>query len=166
VTAAAMSSDDLMLARILLGGFVDEDERGLPHERYLSESDETEARLALVRLLRSEAPLAPRLRVALAGLFHPDDEAVHLVTDDSTGKQYSISEPRDRNLVFRFRKKKRRAHHKRNTVIVQFMYDLVKAGKSIEEARGDAHDEFGLSDGAIKKIWDSYSELRKRGVFR
>ena len=63
----------LILARVLLGGFLKEDKRGLPHKKYLikNSTDEQEALATLASILRSRGPLDRDLRDMLAALFDP-----------------------------------------------------------------------------------------------
>jgi hypothetical protein len=136
-----MSNSDLMLARVLLGGFEDE----LRGHQYLA--DENEARRALVGLLRSHAPLDRRICNRLAALFDPDGSD-------------------ERHLVFELRSGKRRTGHlhSRNTRIAQHVSDAHGAGSSIEEAVADAAEKFGVSEKTVWKIWGGYAWARERSL--
>ncbi len=67
-----MEEDDefqrLMLAKVLLGGYTENDARGLPRKKYLA--DESEARSALASILRNhQKSLDHDLRDMMAALF-------------------------------------------------------------------------------------------------
>ena len=61
---------DYTLVNVLLTGFTDFDERGLPAKKYVH--DDSEARQAIARLLRNDEPLPAQLRECLAALFEPE----------------------------------------------------------------------------------------------
>ena len=79
-----MGDEDLRVAREFLFGVVEDDASGLPTRRYLKGSADRYGRQALVRLLRSDRPLAKEVREDLARLF-----------DDRTVKPFE-----ERRLVF------------------------------------------------------------------
>jgi hypothetical protein len=62
----AMEEDDevqrLRLSRVLLGGYIEYDARGLPRKRYLAQDSEPQARSVLASILRNQEPLDHDLR--------------------------------------------------------------------------------------------------------
>jgi hypothetical protein len=137
-----MDEDDIALSHVLLAGFVEEDELGLPHQRYLT--DEHEARMAIARLLRSQEPLPRRIRDALAGMFEP-------VPSD-----YTDPGARVRVLKIQFRSAARRPDNLRNSVIMQYAYDAWKSGVNVETAIGEAAQKFVLSEDTVWDIWSGF----------
>ena len=72
-------SDDA-LAQTLFSGVIEQGDRDLPRHKYLD--NETEARMALVRLLirAPKASLSHSLRLQLAEHFHPSANTPRLIT--------------------------------------------------------------------------------------
>ena len=134
----AMPGSDLQLATMLLIGFVDRERRRLS-TKYLEKGcpEEVEARRAIARLLRSNHPLR-LLRVHLADLFDPD-----LVSEART-------------IEFVFRRQGTPTDHIRNTDIAQYVKRQLDHGVRVTKAISNAANEFALSEGAIKKIWNIY----------
>lgn len=155
-----MVSDDLTLARVLLEGFIGNDE-----QKYLD--DERKARRALVRLLRSDAPLARDVRDALAALFDPDNELRIPMTGVIPGECQLPSgfTPNDRKLAFQFRSRQRRPDHVRNTAIAQHVHDGIASGLTEEKAAGTTAEKFGLSVDAVKRIWSGFRTARELRLF-
>jgi hypothetical protein len=153
-------NDDLTLARVLLDGFFADSE-----QKYLD--DEREARRALVRLLRSEAPLERDVRDALAALFDPDNEVRIPITGIIAGECRLLDgfTPNDRKLAFQFRSRKRRPDHVRNTAIAQHVHDGIASGLIAEKAWAATAEKFGLSDEAVKRIWGGFRTARELRLF-
>jgi hypothetical protein len=145
---------DETLARMLLCGFVGKDKKGLLRQwyfgdrglpEYLSRSgDESEARAAIVRLLRSNRPLSRDLRHSLASLF------------DSKGIYDGI----ERKIVF-IKRSTNQPRHMRNTEIVEFVRKKLPEGGDIGAAITAAANHFRLSEDAVKKIWHPYRRIFK-----
>jgi hypothetical protein len=153
-----MANDDLILARVLLAGFVENNQ-----QKYLD--DEREARQALVRLLRSEAPLDRDVRDALAALFDPDNEL--RITGVIPGECQLMDwyTPNDRKLTFQFRSRKRRRDPVRNSAIAQHVHDGIASGLTAEKAWADTAAKYGLSDDVVKRIWSGFRWARERRLF-
>jgi len=155
-----MVNDDLTLARVLLDGFIRDNE-----QKYLD--DEREARRALVRLLRSDAPLDRDVRDGLAVLFDPDNELRIAITGVIAGEGQLLGgfTPNDRKLTFQFRSRKRRPDHVRNTAIAQHVHDGIASGLTDEKAWAATAQKFGLPDDAVKRLWDGFRVARELRLF-
>jgi hypothetical protein len=142
-----MSESDLQLARKLLDGYLERSAIGKLRSVYLKErsSREQDARRAISRLLRSNAPLDRQLRTVLAGLFDPDPPPW---------------EQRIIRLVKRGRG--RLIDHVVLTQIAEYIWNERENGKRVTDAINDAADEFALSDEMIRKIWKRYRPLLER----
>jgi len=110
----------LILARVLLGGFLKEDKRGLHQKEYLKKNsgDEREARATLASILRNQGPLDRDLRGMLAALFDPKP-GTHPVVE--------------RKIVFAHRTKGRRKKHEANTAI-----SMARLGRGQERSHPDS----------------------------
>jgi len=155
-----MVNDDLTHARVLLEGFIGNDE-----QKYLD--DEREARRALVRLLRGDAPLDRDVRDGLAALFDPDNELRIAITGVIPGEGQLLGgfTPNDRKLTFQFRGRKRRPDHVRNTAIAQHVHDGIASGLTDKIASAATAEKFGISDDAVKRIWRAFRAARELGLF-
>jgi hypothetical protein len=133
-----MSNEDLQLARILLGGFV-EDRQGRLSSEYLKKgsADELRARKALARLLRDRGPLDRQLREHLADLFDPPKGERRKIQIVGHGQG-------------------RPSNHVRDTQIASHVDAEMRRGKRYEDAIATAADKFCLSGDMIKKIWGRY----------
>ena len=160
MTESRQNSDsDQTLARVLLDGFVKENEQGVPKSRSLSEkavaedpfyaSSEDECRRALARLLRAGA-LPRDLCKSLASLIAPDDDP----------------EAAERRLDFTFRRRGCRRDHVRSTYVVQQVARFRRKLRSDEEAIGAAAVELNLSEDMVKKYWDAAKPFRDAGVIK
>jgi hypothetical protein len=138
----------LILARVLLGGFIKEDKRGLPHKKYLikNSGDEQEALATLASILRSRGPLDRDLRDVLAALFDPK-AGTHPVVE--------------RKIIFAHRTKGRRKNHATNTAIAWHVWREHKKGHTVTAAIESAVDRYGLDVTTVKKLWGKY-----RSIFR
>ena len=112
-------TSDYTLANMLLIGFMDFDERGLPTQKYLD--DDSEARQAIARLLRSDKSLPRQLRECLATLFEPEP------TCEIGG---------ERQLVFKFRRRGNRRNAMRNSAIFSHVWAGTKE-KETQRRKGD-----------------------------
>jgi hypothetical protein len=128
-------NEDLMLARVLLGGYTDHDKHGLPCKKYLT--DETEARHAIARLLRNQEPLDHDLREKLAWLFDP---GMHPAIDH-------------RKIVFAHRTTGPRENFGRNTAIAWHVWSAVTQGSSVNAAILSTADRFEMDESTVKKLW-------------
>jgi hypothetical protein len=135
------SDHDEQLSCVLLGGFIKDDKRGLPRVHYLSGKDESEARKAIAKLLRSEKPLSRQLRDMLASAFDPTFEPNLL-----DGRQ----------IYFRFAAVGRRRDHAANTAIAYHIYKAVKEGATVEVAVGKAIDQFEITREFAMRVWGRY----------
>jgi hypothetical protein len=142
-----MSRSDLLSARALLDGYVDQDHRGGRRSKYYKKGsrEELDARRAMARLLRSKNPLDRQLRDSLAGLFDPDP---------------SESEQRKIEIVFQGRGKRR--DHVRNTQIVDHVWNQLNAGGKLAAAITSAVEEFEVSEEFVKQIWGRYRRVYGR----
>jgi hypothetical protein len=130
------SGSDQTLARVLLGGFIREDEQGIPENCFKSKNAvaedpgfEDECRRALARLLR--AGTLPRdLCKNLASLIAPDDDP----------------EAAERRLDFTFRKPGNRRDHLRSSYLVMQVAYFKRELRSDEEAIAAAADKLGLGE--------------------
>jgi hypothetical protein len=138
------------LAIGLLRGSVEYDPYGLPRTKYLDESEERDARRALVILLCSDGPLDRDMRCALAALFDPGD----------TFLACAPYVPHERKLVIQFRDRKRRTDYVRNTAIAQHVFRIIQGGKSWEKAIAEVANKFDLSDARVRTIWRRYQNRR------
>jgi hypothetical protein len=140
-----MEEDDefqkLMLAKVLLGGYIENDARGLPRKKYLAKDAELEARSALASILRNQKPLDPNLRDMLATLFDPAPGA-HAVID--------------RKVVFAHRGRGQRQNSMANTAIAWHVRGAIAQGSTVAAAIQSATDQFGIDDSTVKKLWGRY----------
>ena len=153
------SGSDQTLARVLLDGFMKENEQGVPESRFLSEKavaedpfyadQEDECRRALARLLRAGA-LPRDLCKSLASLIAPDDDP----------------EKAERRLDFKFRNRGNRSDHIRSTYVVQQVARFRRELRSDEEAIGAAAVELGLSEDTVKEYWKDAKPFRDAGVIK
>jgi hypothetical protein len=139
----------LILARVLLGGFIKEDKRGLPHKKYLikNSADEQEALATLASILRSRDPLDRDLRDMLAALFDPKP-GTHPVVE--------------RKIVFAHRTKGRRKNRAANTAIAWHVWREHKKGHTVRAAIESAVVRYGLDETTVKKLWGKYRRIFKR----
>ena len=137
----AMPGSDLQLARMLLGGYTDQDRRGRRRSRYLKEGSqqEVDARRAIARLLRSNGPLDRQLRTNLADLFEPSPPAWE-----------------QRKIRIVSRRRGRPIDHISNTQIAEHVWEQVRAGAKVTAAIESAADEFGVEPETVTKIWGKY----------
>src|SRR5262249_49025190 len=137
-----MSDSDLQLARMLLGGYSDQDHRGRLRSKYFKRGsrDELDARQAIARLLRSNGPLDRQLRTNFPDLFAPPAWEQRKITIVS-------------------RRRGRRVDHKSNTQIAEHVWEQVRAGAKVTAAIESAADEFGVEPETITKIWSKYKRL-------
>lgn len=135
----ATSEEDRNAALVLLGGFARTNKAGLPRWSYFAEGSEGDhlSRQAIARLLRSDLPVDPRIRAALANLFDPTSSV-------------------DRTITFKFRPSHRRRDHVRDTHIAYAVALAVKNGTGVENAIGEAAQRYSLSESAVEKIWQRY----------
>jgi hypothetical protein len=141
----AMEEDDefqkLMLAKVLLGGYIENDARGLPRQKYLAKDAELEARSALASILRNQKPLDHDLREKMAALFDPAPDTHTAV---------------DRMMVFTHRVRGRRQNSMANTAIAWHVREAVTQGNPVAAAIQLAADQFGVDDSTVKKLWLRY----------
>jgi|SRR6516165_11859655 len=137
----AMPGSDLQLARMLLGGYTDQDRRGRRRSRYLKEGSqqEVDARRAIARLLRSNGLLDRQLRTNLADLFEPSPPAWE-----------------QRKIRIVSRRRGRPIDHISNTQIAEHVWEQVRAGAKVTAAIESAADEFGVEPETVTKIWGKY----------
>jgi len=137
----AMSDSDLQLARMLLGGYTDQNRRGRRRSRYLKEGSqqEVDARRAIARLLRSNGLLDRQLRTNLADLFEPSPPAWE-----------------QRKIRIVSRRRGRPIDHISNTQIAEHVWEQVRAGAKVTAAIESAADEFGVEPETVTKIWGKY----------
>jgi hypothetical protein len=144
-----MDDDDefqrLMLAKVLLGGYTENDTRGLPCKKYLEKDIEPQARSALASILRNQNPLDYDLRDMLAALFDPAPDTHPVI---------------DRKVVFAHRGRGQRQNSARNTAIAWHVWGAFTQGCTVEAAILSATDQFKLDESTVKKLW-----LRYRRVF-
>lgn len=133
-----MKEDDeaLMLAKVLLGGYLDHDKHGLLHKKYLT--DETQARRSIASLLRSESPLDPDLRDKLAALFDPAPDTHGAI---------------DRKLIFAHRGRGARKKLERTSSIAWHVWGLVTRGLTADAAIQSAAGQFEVDERNVKKMW-------------
>jgi hypothetical protein len=141
-----MPGSDLQLARDLLAGFVEEGRQGRRRTRYLDKGSamELEARTAIARLLRSNAPLDKQVREHLANLFDP------------------TAAWQQRKIEFVSRRQGRHTDHVRNTQIASHVWDEVKAGGRVTAAVASAAKKLAISDDMAMRIWGRYRPLMER----
>lgn len=130
-------------SRLLLRGYVQGQSNGLPVKKYLAgKADanlEAQCRAALAILLSAGQP--PReICELLAELIAPDGSA-------AAG---------DRKLNFVFRGKGRRRDQLRDTAIANRVYELVRAGKSVQDAAAAVAPEVGMDEENVRVIWKRY----------
>jgi hypothetical protein len=94
---------------------------------------ENEARKALVRLLSIDAPLDPRLRVMLAGLFDPDPPA--LPRPNGMPRNWAAAAG-EQMLVFKNRSSKRRNQTLRNLRIGAWMENRMERARERGKSPG------------------------------
>lgn len=143
-------------SRILLGGYILEDEKGFDSRCYLPEGKEYEVacRRALATLLCHHSP--PReILYLLARLIAPDD----------------FADAAERTLAFKFRSPGRRRDHVRNSAIAHKVRDaLEKEGSvnaaiaSVAKELGDPGDSDLKKEESVRKIWQAYKPFRDAGV--
>jgi hypothetical protein len=135
------SSDrDEQLSCVLLGGFIKSDKRR-SRVHYLSGRDESEARKAIAKLLRSGKPLSGQLRDMLASAFDPTSQPNLL-----NGRQ----------IYFRFARRGKQPDHVANTAIAYHIYEAVKEGATVEVAVGKAIDQFEITREFAMRVWGRY----------
>ena len=142
-----MGSDlELARARALLDGYVEVDHRGRLRSKYYRKGsrEESDARRAMARLLRSKDPLERQLRDSLAALFDPDPSGL---------------EQRKIKIVFQGRGNRR--DHVRDTQIAEHVWEKVRAGAKVTAAIESAAEVFGVEVETITKIWGRYKPLLK-----
>jgi hypothetical protein len=125
----------LILARVLLGGFLKEDKRGLHQKEYLKKNSGCE---------RERALLDRDLRDMLAALFDPKP-GTHPVVE--------------RKIVFAHRTKGRRKKHEANTAIAWHVWEEVKKGLTRTAAIESAVDRYHLDVTTVKKLWGKYRRI-------
>jgi hypothetical protein len=137
-------ADDLSEARVLVGGYVEEDAKGRRRSKYLrpGTDEERRARQALARLFRAPEPLDPQLRDGLAGLFDPDPPA---------GEQ--------RKIEFVGRRPGALTDYVRDTQIAYYIWEEVERGERVRAAVKTAADEFAISADRATQIWSGYRPL-------
>jgi hypothetical protein len=143
-----MGSDlELVRARALLDGYVEVDRRGRLRSKYYRRGsrEESDARRAMARLLRSKDPLERQLRDSLAGLFDPDHAPAWKC------------EHRKIKIVGQGRGNRR--NHVRDTQIAEHVWEKVRAGAKVIAATESAAEVFGRDLETIKKIWGKYKPL-------
>jgi hypothetical protein len=130
-----LKTPDEWMADEFLWGHSEAPVGGLLRRKYLKSGSDEErmARLALVRVLRSERPLSSTLRKRLAELF-----------DEST-----IGE---RRLVLQFRRKGKRPHHMANAQVANYVDRQIRQGVKTEAAVALAMEHYGLSRKAINDM--------------
>jgi hypothetical protein len=139
----------LILMKVLLGGFLKEDEQGRPHKEYLKKDSgsEQEAYATLASILRSRGPLDRDLRDMLAALFDPKP-GTHPVVE--------------RKIVFAHRTKGRRKNHEANTAVAWHVWGEVKKGNTVTAAIESAVVRYGLDVTTVKKLWGKYRRIFNR----
>jgi hypothetical protein len=144
--------NDLSLARTLLDGFIEYDKRGLPQQKYLTKTDDREARQAIARVLLSERPLDRQLRDRLAYLF---------ACEPLPGEWPLLPE---RRLIFKFRSKPHDSV--RDTHIAKYVHDEIVSRKiTEEEAFESAAEKFKMTEHNVKRIWQRFQWAREAGLF-
>jgi hypothetical protein len=160
---AKLVEDDLGLAYTLLGGYEVTHHGNLPKTVYLDQhSDrETEARMAIVRLLRLPGPVDRQLREMLAALFHPRP-------DTYPGGERSIAFKHRKNSIGRLARAR--------TEVVNEMFKLVhKERMSVEDAWAEVAEKYksrqrtrngiprgeaeSMSAESVKKYWGRLKHL-------
>lgn len=136
-----MSTEDLMLASVLLTGYV-ERVRGRLHSDYLvaGTPQELEARKAIARLLRSRDTLTRELRLNLADLFDPP-------------------EWQERKFKIEFRERGGRSEHVRNTQIALLAMRAMRRRMRYTDVMTGLAKKFSLSEDSVKKIWGRYRPI-------
>jgi hypothetical protein len=145
-----MMADDDLRALAYLGGYREIDKRGVPRKKSLKEnsSDESDCRKALLRVLRSPAPLDREIREMLANMFDPDPG------------EFAIRA--DRKLSISFRAKSRPRDDYANTHIAWFIWEKVKSGARVESAIRDAIGKFNISRERAYDLWGPYRRTFER----
>jgi hypothetical protein len=137
-------------SRLLLRGYVRGQPNGLRVKKYLAgtadDDMEAQCRAALATLLSTGQP--PReICELLAALIAPDGSA-------AAG---------DRKLNFVFRGKGRRRDQIRDTAIANRVYELVRAGKSVQDAAAAVAPEVGMDEENVRVIWKRDKAHRDAG---
>ena len=138
---------DVSAGRVYLGGYIAEDEKGVPRQRDYKEGSENSnyCRAALARVLRSDKPLEGQLRKMLADMFEP-----------MPGPTSPFSA---RILYAKNRSSRRPKDHIARTHKVQFVRDLVDGGEGVESSILKAVAHFGVSREHMYDLWKDYRRL-------
>jgi hypothetical protein len=143
------AEDDLGMAYTLLGGYEVTHDGNLPETVYLDEhhdpARDSEARMAIVRLLRAPGPLDRQLRDMLAGLFDPQPDT------------YPGGE---RRITFKHRKNSIGRRVRARTVVANEIYKLHhQEGMSVEEACAQVAEKYKSRQRTRKGIpWGEVGE--------
>lgn len=140
-----LSPDELM-ALVLLNGTPGEDNKGLPIIDYLADSAEEHARYKLANLLRSNRPLHPRIRSALADLIDPTPTE----SENSLARIFSALPKAEqgstvRKIVFKNRKQGQPPPDEKHLVIARFVHNQVMSGTKKEAAVQLAREKFDVA---------------------
>jgi hypothetical protein len=125
----------------------------------LTGASENEARKALVRLLSIDAPLNPRLRQMLAGLFDPDPPP--LPQPNGLPRNWAAAAG-EQMLVFKNRSSKRRNQTLRNLRIGAWMEKRMESARAsgeklrVEDLFDETARHFRLGYDTIKQIWSEW----------
>jgi hypothetical protein len=164
-TVICMNDHDEIVryARMLLCGYIEYDQRGVPRKKYLKPETKEyeEARRALACLLRMGV-LPRNLQHALANLFDPDDAPERSEVVDSLAYSHRViaAERRIVGEFAKFRAWNRRRDDAAHSHILQHLWNDVQERKSVEAAVKAAMDRFGLQREAVYKIWKGRDVLQ------
>jgi hypothetical protein len=153
---------DIELAAELFEGFITRDRKQLPEQQFLKGDDETEAREALARLLRSDEPLDKLLRILLAGQIDGRPYAYKA----TRGPDASISQellPR-RRLTFTAPRGRVRQDQKELKIGSEILALLDNdRNLTVTAAIKEIADKYKLS---TDRAWDAWEYMKKRGWWR
>jgi hypothetical protein len=146
--------DEEILAFVLLQGYEDEDERGLPKRAYLERGSDEERRaiLHLSDIVR-QRKLSPSLAEALANALLPGEQI------DDKNRCFTGDTPNRLEL-----KRRRRGQHRdmrRATVIFSRVAELKQNGEKTDDAIEHTGDQFGLSYETVRTIWKMSATYRR-----
>lgn len=134
-------TEDAVLARVYLTGYLVCDRKGVPRRKYFPEksADGLRCRRAFARLLRSDKPLPFEIRATMAEMIDPDANP-----DREWGA---------RKLVASHRPSHAPADHTANHHMMKYMWDECQDGAGAEKAVQSAMAKFNKSRDYLYRIW-------------
>jgi hypothetical protein len=150
---------DVELALTLFEGFVTLDRKQLPEQQFLKADDETEARDALARLLRSDEPLDRLLRLLLAGHF--DGRACAYSATRGPGSSLPQELLPRRRLTFTSARGQRREDQKQLKLGSEILRLLDEDRTlTVTEAVTRTAEKYKFSS---ERVWGAWTNMKKRG---